>query len=76
MVAQCNDEYQRAYINRLRANDWRVVFENQGFEIMEWRVRRNALPEHFDQAKLFKEFRSPNEDFSLSWIDVLICKPA
>ena len=67
---------RRAYINRLRANDWRVVFENQGFEIMEWRVRRNALPEHFDQAKLVKEFRSPNEDFSLSWIDVLLRKPA
>lgn len=24
------------------------------------------LKEHFDQAKLVKEFRSPNEDFSLS----------
>jgi len=66
---------RRAYINRLRANAWREVFANQGFEIVEWHVRHNALPEQFDPAKLASEFRSTNEDFSISWVDVLLRKP-
>lgn len=67
---------RRAYINRMRANDWRRVFENQGFEILEWRARHALLPEQFDPARLAREFCSAKEDFSISWIDVLLRKPA
>lgn len=67
---------RRAYINRLRANDWLKLFKSQGFELVEWRLRHNALPSHFKQARLSKEFRSVNEDFSISWIEALLRKPA
>lgn len=66
---------RRAYINRLRANDWLKVFENQGFEVVEWRLRHNSLPSNFTQARLSKKFQTADEDFSISWIDALLRKP-
>ena len=66
---------RRAYINRLRANKWRMIFESQGFEIAEWRTRHTPLPESFSTERLNKDFSSSNEDFSISWVSVLLHKP-
>jgi len=67
---------RRAYINRLRASDWRKLFANQGFELVRWRPRHTPLPEVFDIERLDRKFRHSDEDFSISWVEVLLQKPS
>jgi len=65
-----------AYINRLRESDWRNIFEDAGFKVIKWSRRHNRLPEGFNEKNLNESFLNKGEDFSVSWIDVLLQKPA
>jgi hypothetical protein len=65
---------RRAYINRIRANEWRRLFIKSGFEIVAWNERHEELHKEFSPAKLSSRFRNMDEDFTISWIDVLLRK--
>lgn len=67
---------RNAYINRLRARDWRALFEDTGFRIVEWKTFHTALPTGLAQMRLAKQYRLCEQELSVSWVDVLLAKPS
>jgi SAM-dependent methyltransferase len=49
-------------INRFRANEWRNLFESNGFRVLVEKQYRLPLPEQFMRDRLDKRWRSLNED--------------
>ena len=44
--------HRPVYMNRLRSNQWKSLFEACGFEIVRWNPISIPLPEEFDRSQL------------------------
>jgi SAM-dependent methyltransferase len=60
--------HRPVYMNRLRASQWRLAFEQAGFEVVRWDPLRLALPSQFDRERL----ASPWRDFSNDELEVAL----
>jgi SAM-dependent methyltransferase len=59
------------YINRLRARDWRMVFEMAGFEIARWTARTLELPPGFDRTALNERWADlPEEELRIAGVQL------
>ncbi len=58
-------------INRLRASEWRRLFDRAGLRVAYWNVERLPLPPGFDRSRLRPRWRDLDpEDLTTASVDV------